>query len=229
MENIETNEKTIEKISTGRFMRAAAGVSGDAAIYCGLPDGSLAFLLSDGMGKGKAAACESNAVIRRLRRLLKGNVPASKGIKIVNKAMIDKSSERESFATIDLAIIDKHGRKARFYKMGAAASFLIDNGKVRRIQKQALPIGIISKVKLTQISAKLKPGNIIIMVSDGITEADRSDLSAIWLEEYLTEISRISPDDVKPRVLSEKIVSMAQDKCGGRESDDMTAMAIIIK
>ena len=70
---MEANKNlVIEKIRKGRVISsAAAGDSGDAAVACRLPDGSLAFILSDGMGKGMKAAAESRIVINRLRKLLK--------------------------------------------------------------------------------------------------------------------------------------------------------------
>ena len=37
-------------------MISAAAASGDAAVCCELPGGSIAFILSDGMGKGDRAA-----------------------------------------------------------------------------------------------------------------------------------------------------------------------------
>ncbi len=122
----------IEKISRGRFMIAAAAAaaagSGDAAVCCGLPDGSLAFILSDGMGKGMKAAAESRVVISRLRKMLKSGEEPSAAIKSLNRYMVDKSGDEEIFATVDLTIIDKKSGRARFYKMGAATSFVVRGG-----------------------------------------------------------------------------------------------------
>lgn len=204
---------------------AAAGASGDAAVTCGLPDGSLAFILSDGMGKGMKAAAESRAVIAKLRKLLKVGMPVAKAIKSVNKYMIEQSKGEEIFATVDLTIIDKKNGKAKFYKMGAATSFLVREGGVKRIEQPALPVGMIPRLKLTHVSAKLMPGDVIIMVSDGITEADRDDLSAGWLEAYLAA----DTINVGPRILAEEIVMAAQLRYKGREADDLTAVVAIIE
>lgn len=71
------NNDRIEKISKGRFMISAAAASGDAAVCCELPGGSIAFILSDGMGKGDRAAEESRIVITRLRKMLKDGAKAA--------------------------------------------------------------------------------------------------------------------------------------------------------
>ncbi len=215
----------IKKISEGRFMvaSAAAGASGDAACACSLPGGRLAFILSDGMGKGMKAAAESQAVVANLKRLLKKGVAPSKAIKLVNKELL-KNGDSEIFATVDLIIIDKETGDSRFYKMGAATSFLLRDKNIKRIEHAALPIGMIGRISACQLKMKLVPGDTIIMVSDGITEADREDLEADWLQKYLGQI----PCAKGPRILAGEIVSLAQEKYDERQKDDLTAVVIRI-
>ena len=160
-----------------------AQASGDAACTFSLPDGRMAFILSDGMGTGMKAASESQAVVRRLKSLLKKGETPSRAIKLVNKELI-KNGNTDIFATVDLLIIDKETGYAQIYKMGAVTSFIIREGQVEKIEKASLPIGIIGKVSACQVKIKLRPGDTIVMVSDGITEADRSDLEAVWLRDY---------------------------------------------
>lgn len=216
----------IEKIRKGRMVSsAAAGDSGDTAVSCRLPDGSLAFILSDGMGKGMKAAAESQTVINKLRKLLKDGASVAYAIKEVNRSMIEQSGRDYSFATLDLTVIDKKTGRAKFYKMGAALSFVVRGNKIKRIEQPALPVGIIPRLKLTHVTAKLRPGDTLVMVSDGITEADRSDLSACWLEEYLLKYAH----STGPRVLAGRIVSEAKKRYLNRELDDLTAVVMKIE
>ena len=224
---METNKNlVIEKIRKGRVISsAAAGDSGDAAVACRLPDGSLAFIMSDGMGKGMKAAAESRIVINRLRKLLKEGFSVAYAIKEVNRIMIEESGSEDSFATVDLTIIDKDTGRAKFYKMGAALSFVVRGNKIRRISQPALPVGILPKLRLTHVTAKLRPGDVLIMVSDGITEADRNDLSAFWLEDYLMKYAQTTG----PKVLAGKIVLEARNRYLSRELDDLTAVVIKVE
>lgn len=164
------------RVSVGYATAAAEEISGDTAISSGLPDGSLALILSDGMGKGIRAAALSRIVASRLRKNLKGGMAPANAIKEVNAYMLthrQTEGEGENFATVDLLLIDRTTEKAKFYKMGAATSFVLRDGKVKMLEKAALPIGIVPKVRSSQISERLRPGDIVIMVSDGITEAAR--------------------------------------------------------
>lgn len=224
----EKSDKTksaykINKVSQGRFMvaSAAAGTSGDAACACSLPDGRLAFILSDGMGSGMNAAAESQAVVTMLRGLLKKGLSPARAIKVVNKGLLEDRS-KEMFATIDLIIVDKVSGMASIYKMGAATSFLLREGQVKKLERAALPVGMLRSVKTSQMKLKLKPGDAMIMVSDGVTDADRRDLSAKWLQQYL----KCLPQDIGPRVLAGEIVSLAQQRYLNREKDDLTALVI---
>ena len=244
---------------------AAAGISGDAAVSCGLPGGSRALILSDGMGKGIKAAAGSRLVVRRLRRNLKAGMPVAQAIKEVNRYMIEQAESAaaklsagtdfeakqsgsqagqaamecaaqgcgfsEDFATVDLTVIDRQSRRARFYKMGAATSFIMRGGRVRKIKGTALPVGIIPKLRLTHISAVLKEGDLIVMVSDGITDADRNDLEARWLCDYLSEEIYSADFDtgrMSARQIAADILAEAEARYVGRERDDLTVAAALI-
>lgn len=270
------------EIRVGYAAAAAAGISGDAAASCGLPGGSRALILSDGMGKGIKAAAGSRLVVTRLRRNLKAGMPVAKAIKEVNRHMIEQAeaaarrqngtefaavstqsagtsagtelanplasdpnsgtelaaaprevASGEDFATVDLTVIDRQSRRAKFYKMGAATSFIMRQGRVRRIKGAALPVGIIPKLRLAHISAELKEGDLIVMASDGITESDREDPEACWLCEYLSQtVYRADRDmeQLSARQIAADILAEAEKRYGGRERDDLTvAAAIIVK
>ena len=264
-------------IRVGYAAAAAAGISGDAAASCGLPGGSRALILSDGMGKGIKAAAGSRLVVTRLRRNLKAGMPVAKAIKEVNRYMIEQAEVAslkspggtdfangqtgsaveqvnpapgqggtdfaagqcssdcadEDFATVDLTVIDRQSCRARFYKMGAATSFIMRQGRVRKIKGAALPVGIIPRLRLTHISAVLKEGDLIVMVSDGITDADRKDPEACWLCDYLSQnIYRDNFDAgrLSARQIAADILTEAEARYGGRERDDLTvAAALIVK
>jgi len=62
-------------------------------------------------------------------------------------------------------------------------------------------------------------------VSDGITEADRGDLSAVWLQKALCNI----PEYMGPVNLAEAIAQLALAKYGRREKDDLTVMVMMIE
>ena len=234
------------RVRIGYATAAAQEISGDQAMSCELPDGRFALILSDGMGKGAPAAAESRRLVRRLRGNLKKGMSPARAIKDVNCFMI----KPDSFATMDLALLDWARGQAKFYKMGAASSFLIRGSHVRRIDQAALPIGIIPTLKLTHRSATLALGDIIVMVSDGITEADKDDDEAQWLQEILAHVVPQSREgaaqqskeqgapqsregaaqqNLAPRRLAQQILAEAQQRYGCRENDDLTVLVALVE
>ena len=267
------------RLSVGYATAAAEEISGDTAISSGLPDGSLALILSDGMGKGIMAAAESRAVARRLRKNLKSGMRPAFAIKEVNRYMLAceeaqakcddmrncrpkaredgqkcrpaiqecekkpeplqqaraarcssaAAGEAECFATVDLLIIDRNAAKAKFYKMGAASSFLLRNGKVKKFEQAALPIGIIPEVRLNHIAVRLKAGDIVVMVSDGVTEAARADGSdGAWLHELLESRTAAELAHLSARRLAGEILGEAILRYADRERDDLTVAVVKI-
>lgn len=272
-------EEEALRLSVGYATAAAEEISGDTAISSGLPDGSLALILSDGMGKGIRAAAESRAVARRLRKNLKSGMRPAFAIKEVNRYMLAceeaqakcddmrncrpkaredgqkcrpaiqecekkpeplqqaraarcssaAAGEAECFATVDLLIIDRNAAKAKFYKMGAASSFLLRNGKVKKFEQAALPIGIIPEVRLNHIAVRLKAGDIVIMVSDGVTEAARADGSdGAWLHELLESRTAAELAHLSARRLAGEILGEAILRYADRERDDLTVAVVKI-
>lgn len=250
-------EEEALRLSVGYATAAAEEISGDTAISSGLPDGSLALILSDGMGKGIRAAAESRAVARRLRKNLKSGMKPAFAIKEVNRYMLDceealhqagpvrcsgaAAGEAECFATVDLLIIDRNAAKAKFYKMGAASSFLLRNGKVKKFEQAALPIGIIPEIRLNHIAVRLKAGDIVVMVSDGITEAARVDgelrlagsncadgSDSAWLHELLESRTAAELAHLSARRLAGEILDEAVLRYADRERDDLTVAVVKI-
>lgn len=236
---------------------------GDTAVSCWLPGGSRAVILSDGMGHGCVAAAESRAAAGLLRRLLKKGVPAAKAIKEVNRMLLERSKkegqrdgQKEIFATVDLTLIDPIKGKAQFYKLGASPTYIIRSGevhrsssevrrssseirsssKIRRIQQQALPVGILPGIRLKRATAKIAAGDVIIMTSDGVADSGWQRGDGDWIKSFLGDFYRdedgaLRKDGIaySSRALAQDLLCEAQKRCSdGEETDDATAVVIAI-
>ena len=236
-------------IRIGYASRAAAGeldengteICGDTVFSCRLPDGSRAVILCDGMGHGKDAAAESRAAAGLLRRLLKQGMPSARAIKEVNRSLLQKSSQKEIYATVDLAVIGQSDRRAKFYKMGAAPSYIIRGRRIRRISQPALPVGILPEIRLTHVSARLAAGDIIVMMSDGICDSggrcpdglccpDSTDWVKSFFDDMIAE-SRSGKENALPgpRQLAAVLLARAQERNRGAEMDDATVAVILVR
>ena len=210
------------KISVGQASYSFEEVSGDSMAAFAFDDHCLALMISDGMGKGKRAAEESKMVVTTLSRLLQAGFDVDLAMKTINGILMT-GNEEERFATVDLAIIDRAKGRAKIYKMGAATTFIKHDGRVSMLKRQALPAGITSGLDLEYIDVKLKRGDLLVMVSDGVTDCDRKDFQCNWLRSRLLEFGSRDPETI-----AELIVNKAAEKYGIHERDDLSVMTAAI-
>lgn len=218
----ENEKKSIVSFSVGEASYAYEEVSGDSSMSFSFGKNNQALIISDGMGKGKRASEESHIVVTTVSKLLEAGFDVDLAMKTVNSILMTENQD-EMFASVDLAIINKENRRAQIFKMGAASTFVKHDGKVSILKKPALPVGVLEGVKLEYIDVRLKKGDLLIMVSDGVTDCDRNDPECIWLTERISQIRSSNPETV-----AELIVNKAAEKYGIRERDDLTVMVVAI-
>lgn len=196
-------------------------VSGDSHAFFHLKGGRLALVLSDGMGVGPRAALESGITISLLGHLLDSGFGHDLAIKTVNSILVLRSPG-ESFATVDLAVVNVYTGQADFIKIGAVPAFLLRGTEVGLIKASSLPVGIVEDIEVASMSRKLQPGDVLVMVTDGVLDAyqgpeERED----WLAGVLREVAHMAPQQ-----MAEIILKLAQTSAGGaaRAPDDMTVM-----
>lgn len=196
--------------------------SGDCALSCRMPEGRRALILSDGMGHGARAALRSRPLVNKLRHLLQAGVPAGRALVDVNKYFVEKGDDGDGFATVDLTVVDEISGKVNLYKMGAAPTFVVNGRRIRKLQRPALPAGITGSARPAQVVSTISPGDIIVMVSDGITDCTMDGDS--WIRQYL----RNRRPDAGPRQLAEGLLKEAVERYGQRELDDATVIVAIV-
>jgi len=197
-------------------------ISGDSYLCTGISDSEYMIALSDGMGKGIRASEESTLTVNTLYNLLKAGFEAELALKMINSILLLRSDD-EIFSTVDMGFIDLITGRAKFFKIGAASSFIKRDGIVKSIKLSALPMGIIERVPIESISLQLRKGDELIIVSDGITEADRGQASVEWVKESIQQIR--SKD---PQTIADLILNKAVQKYGLREKDDMTVLVAVV-
>ncbi len=197
-------------------------VCGDSYLCTEFQKGKYMLALSDGMGKGLRASEESTMTITGLYHLMKAGFDINLALKTMNTLLLTKSPE-EIFSTVDMGLFDRISGKIQLYKIGAAATFIKRGSTVEAIKVANLPIGMVNKISVDYIEVQAKKGDKIILVSDGVTEADYEEGGAVWLKEA---VESIKSND--PQTISDLIINKAVEKYGIREKDDMTVITALI-
>ncbi len=192
---------------------------GDSYCFTKNNDGTYINIISDGMGSGPEASRESGLAVGLIEKFIETGFSEKTAIDTVNSIMAMKFNEDEKFTTMDLNIVDLYTGEAEFIKVGGVVSFIKRGEDVKVIKSNSLPFGILDSVDLTTEKFKLKHGDIIVSISDGVLDIDKNNVGSYsWLEEYLEYA------DTNPSALSRDILEKAMVLTGGKVRDDMTVL-----
>ena len=190
------------------------GTCGDTLRLVKGEEGIQALILSDGMGTGAPAALDSAMLCNLVGRLLEAGIPCGSALRLVNSALMVKGG-RESLATLDTTVVDCYTGTALFYKAGAAPTFLRRQGRAMRLEATSLPAGILDCVEPVERRFDLREGDLILMVSDGVSTEEP------WVEEQLA-----AWEGEDPAELCRRIAEAARLRCRESKPDDITVAAL---
>jgi stage II sporulation protein E len=202
---------------------AAKGViSGDGILETPLPDGRYLVMLSDGMGHGPEAAEQSRQAIRLVHQMLAAGFSSEVAVQTVNAVLL-LHSPGESFATVDLALIDLVSGRTEITKVGAPPTLLKRGREVFRVTGVSAPVGIVGGVRPDSQVRYLRPGDCLVMCTDGLWDRlEKTQAQQDWLEESLRRAQ-----NVNPAPLAESLVSAAIPQ-GEPAPDDVTVVIVTV-
>lgn len=198
---------------------AREGVSGDTVNLFSNRKEYFYALINDGMGAGREAAFTSGLCSVFLEKMLRAGNRASTALRMLNNLILSRcpDSTQECSSTVDLLELDLITGRAAFIKSGAAPSFIVRAGTVQRLQAGSVPIGIIRKLDAHTTEFVLRPGDTVVMVSDGILQ---DDPEGEWLTGYLAECGEKEPEQI--------VYEICCRATGFADHDDCSALALRI-
>ena len=216
---IQMNEKPLYRVKTGCAQHSCGNgkLCGDS--WECFPDGSgrQIAVVSDGMGTGGRAAVDGAMACGIMARLIKAGISFDAALKIVNSALMVKSSD-ESLSTMDVAALDLYSGTVDFMKAGAPVSILRKGKRAVPVDMPGLPIGILTDAKFAKTSDGLSDGDLLVMLSDGALSSG--------VEWVCAEIEKW--DGKLPQELAEILVSQAVARRDDGHDDDITVLAVMV-
>lgn len=197
----------------------AGELCGDSHLVRMLDGNRLVLALSDGMGSGSDASRESLEALRLLWCFLDGGISRTLALETVNRRLLMKSTE-EMFATMDLCILDLNTGVAEFSKFAACRTLVLRGRELLQIEGGQLPLGILENVQPGISRIRLRPGDLLVMGSDGVMEAGDA-----LLMERLTREHAACP----PQQLAETLVREAGLRRAREQQDDLTCICLKVQ
>ena len=192
---------------------------GDTYSFGKTKDGCYMTIISDGIGSGPEAGKESKATIELIEKFIEGGFGKETTIDMVNSIMAMRFEEEEKYSTLDFNKVDMYSGEASFLKVGGVASFVKRGKNVKVIESKLPPLGVVDKIEIDEIKFNIKSGDLIVMVSDGVVDVNKSMVGDFkWLEAFLKDASK------DPKILAGDILDKAKELSGGFIKDDMTVV-----
>ena len=193
----------------GLCTRSHREVNGDQCLWFPGTGNDYYVLLCDGMGTGAGAAQESQEAAKLLKRLLCAGFPAEYALRSLNSLAVLR--ELGGCTTVDLVRIQLDTGRGTLYKWGAAPSYLLKNGQLRKIGTAGPPPGLSQQARETVDRLSLGGGEVLILLSDGAGE------------DTLLR-TRVSAPTPPPGELAAAIVEQ-----GAQEGDDATVAVVQLR
>jgi phosphoserine phosphatase RsbU/P len=207
------------------FTRPANTVGGDFYDVLQMPDGRLVIALGDVSGKGSPAALLMALTLAILRTLVdEGLGPAALAQRL--NVQVARHAPGSRFVTMFLAVFDPMTGALHYVNAGQNPPILRRvSGALERLTSGGVALGMFERSAYTAGDTWLAPGDVLVLYSDGITEAENKQ-GVFFDESGLEEvINRHWWEDAA--TLGKAIVTSVEGHATDtRLADDLTVLAI---
>jgi sigma-B regulation protein RsbU (phosphoserine phosphatase) len=208
------------------FCRPAQSIGGDYYDLLPLRDGGFAVTLGDVSGKGIPAAVMMASIQTLLRSLLQRESGKLDTMMSDLNETLYMTSTAERYSTLFCGVISPDRRWLTYVNAGQVQPLLLhSDGELERLTESGMPVGLMPSASYEQYTVALRPGDVLVVVSDGIVEAC-NQAGEFWDEE---EVDRVvaahngAPVDALTKALCCAVDCFAG---GANQYDDMTVVAV---
>jgi sigma-B regulation protein RsbU (phosphoserine phosphatase) len=197
------------------------GVGGD--FYDVIPvSNGFAAIVGDVSGKGIPAALLASMVQGMFHAQMKAGAGLVDALQSLNSFICQRAPGGKYLTLVALRYTDSGSGDAEFELVNAghvSPIIVRSDGQIEAITEGDLPVGVFDFAKFHAIRIELGTGDRIVLLSDGITEAENADgaqFGTTQLECYLT----------RPNAVDALFLTLEQFCMGTRPQDDQTVLTI---
>jgi sigma-B regulation protein RsbU (phosphoserine phosphatase) len=207
--------------------RPARYVSGDFYDFAGLSPGACHIIVADIAGKGIPAALLSSTARSLFRMQVDQKASPAIILSNVNDSLYEDLGHAETFITSCAAHLDASTGRLSYANAGHTEIiwWRAAQGTYQALGATGMPLGIDLAAPLAEAEIVLRPGDVILFYTDGITEASNAESELFGMQrltDLLTEHAAAPAQDVL-----QAIVDAVEDfQAGLPLSDDATLIVL---
>lgn len=199
-------------------------VGGDFLDYFTLSDGNVGLYIGDVSGKGLPAALYAALSVGTLRGVHKtGTAPDAVLGQLNRRMMLRGVSPR--YSAVQYVNLDARNGVLRIAGAGMPGPLHLSRGGCRELHLSGIPPGMFQQADYEMRTLLLEPGDSLLFISDGITDAMNGEGEIYGLERlvaFCSERVELPP----ARLLTELFEEVERFSHGRVQQDDRTAAAL---
>lgn len=205
----------------------AEATGGDYFDYIPMRDGGLGVVIGDVSGHGFGPALLMAELRAYLRAFLLTRTDVSEIVGLLNRALADDAPDGH-FATLLLTHVDLESRSFVYTSAGHWPGYILDSsGHVKNIlPSTGLPLAVMPDTNYPAVKVPpLEPGEILLLLTDGLVEAHAPDGRIFGIERVLDVV--LANRHRTSREIVDTVYGTVRGFCGAEaQLDDMTAVII---
>lgn len=211
---------------------SAQEIGGDYYDFIPLGGGKLAIMLGDVAGKGVAAALFMAKLSAEARFAMLSSSDPAASISKLNELLM-RAGMLDKFVTLVTVVLDPAQHKVTVVNAGHVTPLLyrqlsdtLDNAVDPEIS--GLPLGVMENFQYAAAEAELRPGDSIMLFTDGITDAQNAKGERVEMTGVRAALKADrSPSDLKtPATLGDRLVKAVKQHGAGRPQYDDIALVV---
>ncbi len=203
----------------------AKDVGGDYYDFIDIHEDKLAFCVADISGKGIPAAILMANVQASLRGQAKLNRSCKECVSFTNDILFHNTSPTK-FATLFYAILNKKTNEITYCNAGHNEPFLYSSeNKLSKLSVGGMIAGVMPSFPFEEETITFQKGELLILFSDGITEAMNSDEEE-FSEKRLEEVIMNNRNEPSEKLIEVILKEVANFTGNSPQMDDMTLVVI---
>jgi serine phosphatase RsbU (regulator of sigma subunit) len=200
--------------------RQVAGDTYDVVVN----DQSLIAAITDVSGKGVGAGLIASGVHSGVRLLTGDGIELADLTQRVNRYLVGSTADNR-FATFAIVRFELDGSFTAVNAGHCPVLVRRLNGEVRQIESSGLPLGILPSVPYQEETGRLEPGDLLVLYTDGLTEAESPDEEEFGVER-VTEVVRDLDVPTAESACEVLLREVTEHACGIPLHDDATLLVI---
>ncbi len=203
----------------------AQTVGGDYFDFIPAGDGGLAMCLGDVSGKGLPASLLMANLQAAVRSQVLASASVTECLRRTN-TLLYRSTDPGKFVTAFFCVLDPGAHRLRFSSAGHNPPILLRaSGEVQMLEVGGLILGVMEDTEYEDAVCELDPGDVLVIYSDGISEAPDSDGGEFGEQGIIDVLVRERQQSAA--TILDAVVKAALDFSGDQlQMDDMTMIVL---